>query len=328
MLPSLVVPVQAQTQGNVWTDKSTYTVGETVTITMAYTQMYGVLYWVIVLKPDGSSFKLSFAQFSSTVTTTADQTGGWRVKLWSRLVVPNSTAVLRGTCTFTVTSPCGIASGQVSVPDGGTNLGYVLKYCVSGSSTVKKGQLAEYTILLQLFQGDLLSELWWIRSGTINLAVDRRNGPDVYIVRYERYKFNSGWQQVELARDMQLQHINDLSIDQAISVIPVVGTAYSFIQYLLGLFGITLYTPPTPPSPTFTDRNAYYISQFPIVGTDTTNGITADRVDQYRFVFDLNPAKAGSNQVHLWTWVRISNPDGTYQAIVNFSIDFVIQVKS
>ena len=73
-------PVQAQTQSVVWTDKSVYAVGETVTITMAYTQMYGVLYWVIAYKPDGSSLKLTFAQGSSSVTTIADQAGDWHVE--------------------------------------------------------------------------------------------------------------------------------------------------------------------------------------------------------------------------------------------------------
>jgi hypothetical protein len=97
----------AYAQPSVWTDKSTYAVGETVTITMTYTQMMGVAYWVIVYKPDGSSFKLTFAQNSNSVTTTADQAGDWRVELWSQVVAPNTTPTLQGTCTFTVTSgPC------------------------------------------------------------------------------------------------------------------------------------------------------------------------------------------------------------------------------
>ena len=69
---------------------------------MIYTQMMGVLYWVIIYKPDGSSFKLSFAANSSSVTTTADQAGKWDVELWGEVVVPNSTPGLLGTCTFTV----------------------------------------------------------------------------------------------------------------------------------------------------------------------------------------------------------------------------------
>lgn len=96
-------PVTAQTQPTVWTDKSTYAVGETVTITMSYTQMIGVGYWVIVYKPDGSKFKLMFAQRTSTVKTTANQAGHWRVELWGEIIAPNSTATLLGTCTFTVT---------------------------------------------------------------------------------------------------------------------------------------------------------------------------------------------------------------------------------
>jgi hypothetical protein len=97
----------AYAQPSVWTDKSTYAVGETVTITMTYTQMMGVAHWVIVYKPDGSSFKLTFAQNSNSATTTADQAGDWRVELWSQVVAPNSTPTLQGTCTFTVTgSPC------------------------------------------------------------------------------------------------------------------------------------------------------------------------------------------------------------------------------
>jgi hypothetical protein len=104
-LPSFFSPAYAQSA--VWTDKSTYAVGETVTITMGYTQMMGVAYWLIVYKPDGSSFKLTFAQNSNSATTTADQAGDWRVELWSQVVAPNTTPTLQGTCTFTVTSgPC------------------------------------------------------------------------------------------------------------------------------------------------------------------------------------------------------------------------------
>ena len=83
---------------NVWTDKNEYRVGETVTIYFSPTPAYGVAYWLIVYKPDGSKFKISLQVGQKYATIIADQTGQYKVEMWAEGVYPGA---VPGLCAYT-----------------------------------------------------------------------------------------------------------------------------------------------------------------------------------------------------------------------------------
>jgi hypothetical protein len=213
------------------------------------------------------------------------------------------------------------ASGEVTLPSPMSE--FSVKYFVCGPTSVKTGQWGEYTILLQLWNGNQLSmSATSITSGTILLSLDRRQGPDVAAARYEGYYYypppelgTSGWQQINLASAMRQQEVEQTALFGILGLIPGVGTVAGFIETMAGLLGITGPAPPQPPSE-FTTPNTYYVSEFPIA-------VSSVGVMQYRVVFDLNPYEAGSTEVYLWSWVEIVGPYNS--SAVSFEIDFAIQ---
>ena len=87
--------VSAQSQNSVWTDKTVYNVGETVTIYVSPPPPnFGVSEWLVVTKPDQSQVRLDLAGGQQSTTMIADMVGHYRVGLWGQAVVPNSTPQL------------------------------------------------------------------------------------------------------------------------------------------------------------------------------------------------------------------------------------------
>ena len=101
---SFVVPVHAQEQYSISTDKLVYNVGETVTIYVSPAPPnFGVYPWIVVTKPDQSQVRLDLELAGLGQATTrlvADIVGQYTVDLWFQAVGPNATPRLMATCYF------------------------------------------------------------------------------------------------------------------------------------------------------------------------------------------------------------------------------------
>jgi hypothetical protein len=106
---SFVVPVHAQEQYSISTDKLVYNVGENVTIYVSPAPSnFGGYPWIVVTKPDRSQVHLDLelgALSQATTTLVVDIVGQYRVDLWverfmNDSAVPNATPRLMATCYF------------------------------------------------------------------------------------------------------------------------------------------------------------------------------------------------------------------------------------
>jgi hypothetical protein len=119
---SFVVPVHAQEQYSISTDKLVYNVGENATICVSpspsqFPSFSNGLWvyrwiWIVATKPDQSQaspalrLPLAAPECGATATLVADIAGQYRLDLWSGWltmngsVVPNATPQLKATCYF------------------------------------------------------------------------------------------------------------------------------------------------------------------------------------------------------------------------------------
>ena len=87
----------------VWTDKSIYNVGESVTIYVSPTPAIGVSYWLIIHRPDGSRFRVDLSPGqNTTVIQAGPQVGEYKVELWGQIVYPGAEPGLLAECYYEV----------------------------------------------------------------------------------------------------------------------------------------------------------------------------------------------------------------------------------
>jgi len=99
---AIVAPTQAA-EFRIWTDKTVYYYGETVTIHIQPAPALGVAYWLIVWKPDGSQTRIDLGTGQRTASSIAGPPPGQRrVELWGQVVAPDTTPELYADCEFEV----------------------------------------------------------------------------------------------------------------------------------------------------------------------------------------------------------------------------------
>jgi hypothetical protein len=211
-------------------------------------------------------------------------------------------------------------------------LGYELKLTVNGPKVGTVKRPATYVITFELLKNGEPSELWWIKSGLIHIAYDRRNGPDIsQPISIDRRQHRSGWHTLTGALDLaeHLEIIKEITLGHILSNIPYFNLVYGWLNFILQLFGIRD-RPPSPPEEIFNNRMRFITEEVPIIGTDG-GLVLADRCNAYRVTFTATFYSSGeeANKFYMWAWVRISNPDGSYQTrIITPVIDFSTNVAS
>ena len=94
------------------TNKATYTLGETVTITVPKACSFpcaGSSFWLMIIRPDQASSRIELYNDATGTalpsTYQPPQTGQYRIEYWNAPVVPNVEATRLATTTFSVTTP-------------------------------------------------------------------------------------------------------------------------------------------------------------------------------------------------------------------------------
>jgi hypothetical protein len=114
LLPTIlaVASVHAYGQFTIWTDKSVYSVGETVTIHVS-PRFIGVMLYLIVRAPDGSQVRINVASDTTSIQA-GPATGEYRVELWGQVVTPSAPPPgLLASCSFEVAGSPSCSDGQV-----------------------------------------------------------------------------------------------------------------------------------------------------------------------------------------------------------------------